>query len=74
MAERLKGDLLKMESGVDFVVGPDAYRDLPHMVAAGSSDPQINVQLSLDETYADIKPVRLHPDRPLAYIRFCFLL
>ena len=39
--------------------GPDAYRDLPRLltrVAGGQS--AMNVQLSLEETYADIAPVR----------------
>lgn len=58
MAERLKDKLL--ESGVvDLVVGPDAYRSLPGLLAAVRPDnPQMDVQLSRDETYADIRPVR----------------
>ena len=32
MAERLKEDLLRKGSGVDLVVGPDAYRDLPRLL------------------------------------------
>ncbi|CAN0032948.1 unnamed protein product [Discosporangium mesarthrocarpum] len=66
MAERLKEDLLE-KGGVDIVTGPDAYRDLPRllrMVGAGGGVEQgrghgaVNVQLSQDETYADIAPVR----------------
>lgn len=60
MAERLKGKLLE-EDGVDFVVGPDAYRDLPRLLSSVSNSTaqkEANVQLSLDETYADISPVR----------------
>ncbi len=58
MAERLKDKLL--ESGVvDLVVGPDAYRSLPGLLDAVRPDnPQMDVQLSRDETYADIRPVR----------------
>ena len=33
MAERLKEDLLRKGSGVDLVVGPDAYRDLPRLLS-----------------------------------------
>jgi len=60
MAERLKERLLEEDNGVDFVVGPDAYRDLGRLVDAVSSTGQkeANTQLSLDETYADIAPVR----------------
>lgn len=40
--------------------GPDSYRDLPRLLDMVSSGGQnaINVQLSVDETYADIAPVR----------------
>jgi hypothetical protein len=59
MAERLKTSLLEEES-VDFVCGPDAYRDVPLLVeiAATTDQKAANVQLSLEETYADISPVR----------------
>ncbi len=59
MAERLKERLLEEES-VDFVVGPDAYRDIGRLVNTVSSTGQkeANTQLSLEETYADIAPVR----------------
>lgn len=33
MAERLKTQLLRKGSGVDLVVGPDAYRDLPRLLS-----------------------------------------
>lgn len=33
MAERLKVDLVEKNKAVDIVVGPDAYRDLPRLVA-----------------------------------------
>ena len=58
MAERLKDKLL--DSGkVDLVVGPDAYRSLPRLLeAVAPGAPQMDVQLSREETYADIKPVR----------------
>ncbi len=58
MAERLKDKLL--DSGkVDLVVGPDAYRSLPRLLeAVAPGAPQMDVRLSREETYADIKPVR----------------
>jgi len=59
MAERLKKKLLEDDKMVDLVVGPDAYRDLPKLVAeAESGQKAINVLLSREETYADLSPVR----------------
>ena len=57
MAERLKDKLLE---AVDLVAGPDAYRQLPQLLEAITpNNPQINVLLSHEETYADISPVRM---------------
>jgi tRNA-2-methylthio-N6-dimethylallyladenosine synthase len=59
MAERLKETLLD-EYDVSFICGPDGYRTLPDLLLAASADQRAaNVQLSLEETYADISPVRL---------------
>ena len=68
MAERLKDALL--ESGkVDIVAGPDAYRNLPKLVvAAKAGTPQIDVMLSHEETYGDIKPVRIDKNGVSAFI------
>jgi tRNA-2-methylthio-N6-dimethylallyladenosine synthase len=60
MAERLKEKLLETEKLVDLVVGPDAYRELPVLIAeAESGHKAVNVLLSREETYADISPVRM---------------
>jgi tRNA-2-methylthio-N6-dimethylallyladenosine synthase len=60
MAERLKEKLLETEKLVDLVVGPDAYRELPLLIAeAESGHKAVNVLLSREETYADISPVRM---------------
>jgi tRNA-2-methylthio-N6-dimethylallyladenosine synthase len=60
MAERLKEKLLETEQLVDLVVGPDAYRELPILVAeAEAGHKAVNVLLSREETYADISPVRM---------------
>jgi tRNA-2-methylthio-N6-dimethylallyladenosine synthase len=60
MAERLKEKLLETEKLVDLVVGPDAYRELPLLVAeAEAGHKAVNVLLSREETYADISPVRM---------------
>ncbi len=68
MAERLKDALL--DSGkVDLVAGPDAYRNLPALLAAVSEGhPQIDVELSREETYGDIKPLRLDKGGVSAFI------
>lgn len=60
MAERLKEKLMEEEKLVDIVVGPDAYRSLPELVEeVNGGQKAMNVILSLEETYADISPVRL---------------
>ncbi|MEO1436198.1 MAG: tRNA (N6-isopentenyl adenosine(37)-C2)-methylthiotransferase MiaB [Bacteroidota bacterium] len=69
MAERMKKQLLEEEKLVDLVVGPDAYRDLPALVAtAEGGDKGINVFLSREETYADINPVRLGTNGVTAFV------
>jgi tRNA-2-methylthio-N6-dimethylallyladenosine synthase len=60
MAERLKTKFLEEEKLVDLVIGPDAYRDIPNLIATAEDGEQgVNVFLSREETYADINPVRL---------------
>lgn len=69
MAERLKKKLLEKEGTVDVVCGPDAYRDLPRLLAVTQGGlAAINVQLSLEETYADVIPVRLNSDGKTAFV------
>ncbi len=69
MAERLKSKFLEEEKIVDLVVGPDAYRDLPNLIAnAEDGDKGVNVFLSREETYADIAPVRLGSNGVTAFI------
>lgn len=59
MAERLKEELVE-KHGVDLVAGPDAYREIPDLIAAAETgNPAVNVELSLSETYRDITPRRL---------------
>lgn len=69
MAERLKSQLLEEEKIVDIVVGPDAYRDLPNLVAqVDEGKKAVNVILSKEETYGDISPVRLLSNGVTAFI------
>lgn len=59
MAERVKDRLLE-EHHADIVVGPDAYLDLPNLVgAAERGEKAINVELSTEETYKDVIPLKL---------------
>ena len=68
MAQRLKEKLLD-NAAVDFVAGPDAYRDLPRLAEAVTlSGKQINTLLSHEETYADITPVRMDAGGVTAFI------
>ena len=69
MAERLKSKLLEEEKIVDLVVGPDAYKDLPNLLAeVEEGRDAINVILSKDETYGDISPVRLNSNGVSAFV------
>lgn len=69
MAERLKAKLLEEEKLVDLVVGPDAYRTLPALIAeADGGQKAVNVLLSRDETYAEIAPVRLGSNGVSAFV------
>lgn len=69
MAERLKAKFLEEEKLVDIVVGPDAYRSLPSLVAeAEGGQKAVNVLLSREETYADISPVRLDSNGVSAFV------
>ena len=69
MAERLKEKLLETDHLVDMVVGPDAYRELPMLVAeAEAGHKAVNVLLSREETYADIAPVRMDKNGVSSFI------
>ncbi|WP_027138596.1 tRNA (N6-isopentenyl adenosine(37)-C2)-methylthiotransferase MiaB [Gaetbulibacter saemankumensis] len=69
MAERLKTKFLEEEKIVDLVVGPDAYKDLPNLLAeVDEGRDAINVILSKEETYGDIAPVRLNTNGVTAFV------
>ena len=69
MAERLKEKLLEEDRSVDLVVGPDAYRELPALLAEVETGGKgINTLLSLEETYADLSPVRLDKNHVSAFV------
>lgn len=59
MAERVKEELIS-NHGVDLVVGPDSYMDLPNLVGAVEhGEKAINVELSTQETYKDVIPLKI---------------
>ncbi|RRJ93133.1 tRNA (N6-isopentenyl adenosine(37)-C2)-methylthiotransferase MiaB [Paenimyroides tangerinum] len=69
MAERLKSKFLEEEKIVDMVVGPDAYKDIPNLLAeVEEGRDAINVILSKEETYGDIAPVRLNSNGVTAFV------
>lgn len=69
MAERLKTKIVEKEKSVDIVAGPDSYKDLPRLLALTKTGHQaINVLLSLDETYADVMPVKLDENSRTAFV------
>ena len=69
MAERLKEKLLEEESMVDLVVGPDAYRELPALLQEVESGQKgINTILSVEETYGDIRPVRMDKNHVTSFV------
>lgn len=69
MAERLKEKILDADKMVDVVCGPDAYRDLPRLLEeVDYGQKGMNTLLSLEETYADINPVRISANAVTAFV------
>src|SRR5699024_465919 len=69
MAERIRDKILEKEELVDLVVGPDAYRDLPKLLTeVDDGRKAVNVILSQEETYADLKPVRTNDNGVSAFV------
>ena len=60
MAQNLKHDLLDGHDHVNFIAGPDSYRELPRLIEdARTGEKQVScLTLSPTETYAGISPVR----------------
>lgn len=69
MAERLKQELLT-HPAVDLVAGPDTYRELPAMLRKimEEGERQVNVQLSMKETYDGIYPVQTEENGVTSFI------
>ena len=65
----IKEKFLEEEKIVDLVVGPDAYKDLPNLLAeVDEGRNAVNVILSKEETYGDVSPVRLHTNGVTAFV------
>lgn len=59
MAERMKEELFETEPILNFIAGPDSYRNLPQLIEnSAAGETQFNVILSEEETYDNIIPVR----------------
>ena len=59
MAERMKEELFETEPILNFIAGPDSYRNLPQLIEnSATGEIQFNVILSEEETYDNIMPVR----------------
>lgn len=68
MAERMQKELLE-HPAVDVVAGPDAYLDLPNLIAqAEQGEKSINIDLSLTETYKDVLPQRIGGNRISGFV------
>jgi len=60
MAQNLQDELLRRFPAIDFICGPDSYRDLPGLIErARLGDRGGVVELSEYETYEDIAPTRV---------------
>lgn len=74
MAERVKQTLID-DHHADLVVGPDSYLDLPNLVgAAEKGEKAINIELSKEETYKDVIPLKmagLHISGFISIMRGC---
>lgn len=59
MAERVKEELISRHQ-VDLVAGPDAYLDLPNLIGAvEQGEKAMNIDLSTQETYKDVVPLKI---------------
>lgn len=69
MAEYVKESLFEEEPIIDLIAGPDAYRHLPDLLdKVKQGQKAANILLSVEETYADINPIRLNTNGVTAFI------
>jgi len=67
MAQHLRERLFESLPTLDFIIGPDAYRDLPATVLSESDEPQVLCRTDADELY-DGLPGRREPDAVTAFV------
>lgn len=68
MAERVKDDLMTNHH-VNLVCGPDAYLNLPDMIAqCENGHNAINIELSTTETYRNVMPERIGGNRVSGFV------
>jgi tRNA-2-methylthio-N6-dimethylallyladenosine synthase len=58
MVQHLRRRILERAPYVDVLVGPDAYRNLPALLARETTDPLVDLRLDRAEVYDDIAPHR----------------
>lgn len=60
MAQNLRDDLIDSHSEIDFIAGPDSYRELPRLIRENrlSGDKAYALRLSRTETYSGVDPLR----------------
>ena len=60
MAQNLRDDLIDTHHEVDFIAGPDGYRELPTLIDNSrlSGEKGYALKLSRSETYSGVDPVR----------------
>ncbi|MBN2892064.1 MAG: tRNA (N6-isopentenyl adenosine(37)-C2)-methylthiotransferase MiaB [Bacteroidales bacterium] len=69
MAQRMKQQLLDEQDVVDFVMGPDTYKRLPEILEnVENGERQLDVILSKQETYDDIKPFRYNENKISGFV------
>ena len=68
MAERVKNDLIQNHHA-NLVCGPDAYLDLPNLIAqCETGHNAVNIHLSTTETYREVTPQRLGANRVSGFV------
>lgn len=56
MAQRLGKELVQLKPYIDFVVGPDGYRDLPQIIRDATTRPIVHIRQNAEEVYQGIFP------------------
>lgn len=69
MAQRMKKQLIDEQIVVDFVMGPDTYKRLPEILSkVNAGERMLDVILSKEETYDDLKPFRYNENKISGFV------